>query len=148
MSNSLQPHGLQHARLPCPSLSPWVCSNSRPLSWWCHPAIPSSVVPFSFHPQSLPASGSFLMSQLFTLGGQSTGVSVSALVLPINIQGWFSLLSKGLSRVFSSTISESLNSPALSLLCGPNLTSIHDYWENCNFDYPDLCLEIHKSILV
>ena len=112
MSDSLQPHGLQHARLPCPSLSPRVCSNSCPLSRWCHPAISSSVVPFSSCPQSLPASGSFQMSHLFTWGGQSIGVSASASVLPVNIQGWFplgwtgwiSLQSKGLSRVFSNTI--------------------------------------------
>ena len=108
---TLQPHRLQHATLSCPSLSPRVCSNSCPLSWWCHPTIPSSVVPFSSHLQSFPASGSFQMSQFFTSGGQSTGVSASASVLPMNIQDWFplgltgliSLLSKGVSRVFSST---------------------------------------------
>ena len=111
MSNSLRPHGLQHARLPCPSLSPRVSSNSCPLSQWCHPTISSSVVPFSSCLQSLPASGSFPMSRLFTSGGQSIGVSASASGLPMNIQGWFplglasliSLLSKGLSRVCSST---------------------------------------------
>ena len=109
MSNSLQPHGLQHARLPCPSLSPRTCSNSCPLRQWYHPIISSSVVPFSSCPQSFPASGSFPMSQLFTLGGQSVGTSAS--VLPVNIQEWFplgltgliSLLSKQLSRVFSKT---------------------------------------------
>ena len=113
MSDSLQPHGLQHARLPCPSLSPGVCSNSCPLNWWCHPTISSSVAHFSFCPQSFPASGLFPMSQLFASGGQSIGASVSASasVLPMNIQGWFplgltgsiSLLSRGLSRVFFST---------------------------------------------
>ena len=111
MSDSLQPHGLQHARLPCPSPSPRVCSNSCPLSWWSHPTMSPSVVPFSSCLWSFPASGSFPRSQLFTSGGQSIGVSASALVLPMNIQGWFplgltgliSLLSKGLSRVFSST---------------------------------------------
>jgi len=111
MSDSLQPHGLQHARLPCPSLSPGVSSNSHPLSWWCHPTISSSVVPFSFCLQSFPASGSFPVSQFFASGGQSTGASASLSVLPMNIQGWFplgltgviSLLTKGLSRVFSST---------------------------------------------
>ena len=110
VSNSLQPHGLQHTRLPCPSLSPGVCSNSYPLSWWCHPAILSSIFPFSCL-QSFPASGSFLMSRLFASGGQSIGASASALVLPMNIQdwfclgwtGWISLQSKGLSRVFSNT---------------------------------------------
>ena len=111
MSNSLWPHGLQHIRLPCPSPTPRACSNSYPLSWWWHPAISSSVVPFSSCLQSFPASGSFQMSQLFASGGQSIRVSASASVLPINIQdwlplgwtGWISLLSKGLSIVFSNT---------------------------------------------
>ena len=110
VSDSLWAHGLQHARLPCPSLSPGACSNSWPLSQWCHPAISSSVDPSSC-PQSFPASGSFLMSQFFASGGQSIRASASASVLPMNIQDWFplgltgliSLLSKGLSRVFSST---------------------------------------------
>ena len=110
VSNSLQPHGLQQARLPCPSPSPGACWNSCPLSWWCHPTILSSVIPFSYL-QSLPASGSFPMSQLFTSGGQSTGVSASASVFPMNIQdlsplgltGLISLQSKGLSTVFSNT---------------------------------------------
>ena len=88
ISNSLQPHELQHARPPCPSPTPWVHPNSRPSSWWCHLAISSSVVPFSSCPQSLPASESFPMSQLFAWGGQSTGVSALALVLPMNTQDW------------------------------------------------------------
>ena len=104
-------HGWQHARLLCPSLSPWVCSNSCPLSRRCHPAISSSVIPFSSCPQSFPASGSLPVSQFFTSGGQSIGVSTSASVLSMNIQDWFplgwtswiSLQSKGLSRVFSNT---------------------------------------------
>ena len=91
MSHSLQPHELQHARPPCPSPTPRVYSNSCPLSWWCHPAISSSVVPFSSCPQSLPASGSFPMSQLFAWGGPSIGVSASASVLPMNTQDWSSL---------------------------------------------------------
>ena len=111
MPDSLQPHELQHARPPCPSPTPGVHSNSCPSSQWCHPAISSSVVPFSFCPQSLPASESFPMSQLFTSGGQSIGVSALASVLPKNTQewsplewtGWISLQSKGLSRVFSNT---------------------------------------------
>ena len=110
MANSLQPHGLHHTRLPCPSWSPGVCSNSCPLIWRCHPTISSSVVLFSC-PQSFPASKCFPMSQLFESDGQSIGASVSASVLPVNIQGWFPLgltglilLSKGLSRVFSNTI--------------------------------------------
>ena len=85
MSDSLQPHGLQHARLACPSLSPWVCSNSRPLSQWCHPTISSSVTPFSSCPRSFPASGPFPMGRLFKSGGQSIGASDSAPVLPMNI---------------------------------------------------------------
>ena len=91
MSNSLQPHGLQHARPPYPSPTPRVCSNSCPLCRWCHPAISSSVVAFSFCLQSFPASGSFQMSQLFISGGQSNGVSASGSVLPMNIQDWFPL---------------------------------------------------------
>ena len=112
MSNSLRPHESQHARPPCPSPTPGVHLNPCPSSWWCHPAISSSVVPFSSHPQSLPGSGSFPMSQLFTWDGQSIEVSVSASVLPMNTQdwsplgwaGWISLQSKGLSRVFSNNI--------------------------------------------
>ena len=112
MSDSLWPHELQHTRPPCPSPTPGVYSNACPLSRWCHPTISSSVVPFSSCPQSLPASESFPMSQFFAWGGQSIGVSTSASVFPMNIQHWFplrwtswiSLLSKGLSRVFSSTI--------------------------------------------
>ena len=111
MSHSLGPHGLQHARLFCPSLSPGVCSNSCPLSRWCHPTTSSSVTPFSSCLQSFPASGSFLMNWLFVSGGQSIGGSASTSVLLMNIQdwfplgwtGWISLQSKGLSRVFSNT---------------------------------------------
>ena len=111
MSNSLWPHRLQHTSLPRPSPTPRACSNSCPSSRWCHPTISSSVIPFSSCPQSFPASGSFPMSQFFSAGCQSIGVSASASVLPMNIQDWFSLgltdwisfLSKGLSRVFSST---------------------------------------------
>ena len=109
--DSLRPHELQHTRPPCPSLIPGVHSNSRPLSWWCHPAISSSVIPLSSCPQSLPASGSFQRSQLLVSGDQSIGVSASASVLPVNTQdwsplgwtGWISLQSQGLSRVFSNT---------------------------------------------
>ena len=109
MSGSFQPHGLQHARLPCPSLSPGVCSISCPLNQGCYPTISSSVVPFSSCLQSFPASGSFPMSWLFTSCGQRIGASASASVLPVNIQdsfplgliGLISVLSKGLSRAFS-----------------------------------------------
>ena len=111
VSDSLRPHESQHARPPCPLPTPGVHSNSRPSSQWCHPAISSSVVPFSSCPQSLPASESFPMSQLFAWGGQSTGASALASFLPKNTQGWsplesvgwISLQSQGLSRVFSNT---------------------------------------------
>ena len=111
MSDSLQPHEPQHARPPRPSPIPRACSNSCPLSQWCHPTISSSVIPFSSCLQSFPASGSFPMSQFFTSGGQNIGVSASTSVLPMNTQdwsplgwtGWISLQSKGLSRVLSNT---------------------------------------------
>ena len=110
MSNSLRPHGLQHSRLPCPSTTPGACSNSCPLSRWCHPTISFSVILFSSCLQSCPASGSFPISQVSASGGQSIGVSASTSVLPMNIQdwftlgltGWISLQPKRLSRVFSS----------------------------------------------
>ena len=111
MSDSLRPHGPQHVRPPCPSLTPGVYPNSCPLSWWCHPPIPSSVVPFSSCLQSCPASGSFPMSRFFAPGGQRTGVSCSASVLSVNIQDWsplgvtgLILQSKKMSKVFSNTI--------------------------------------------
>ena len=111
VSESLWPYGLQHARLPCLLPIPGVYSNSCPLSWWCHPTTSSSIIPFSSHLQSFSASGSFPVSQFFSSGGQSIGVSASASVLPMNIQDWFplgrtcwiSLQSKGISRVFSNT---------------------------------------------
>ena len=117
MSDSLKPHGLQHARPPCPSPTPWIYSNSCPLIQWCHPTISSSVIPFSSCLQSFPASGSFQISQFFA----SDGVSASASVLPMNIQDWFplgltgliSLKSKGLSRVFSNTKSISSKTSVL-----------------------------------
>ena len=111
MSHSLQPHEPQHARPPSSSPTPGVYQNTCPLSWWCHPTISSSAIPSSSCPQSLPAPGSFPMSQPFTSSGQRTGVSASTLVLPMNTQdwsplgwtGWISLQFKGLSRVFSNT---------------------------------------------
>jgi len=111
VSDSLQPHKPQHTRPPCPSPAPGVHPNPCPSTWWCHPTISSSVVPFSSCPQSFPASGSFQMSQLFTWDGQSIGVSASKSILTMNTQdwsplgwtGWISLQSKGLSRVFSNT---------------------------------------------
>ena len=124
VSNSLWPHGLQYARPPCPSPTPRAYSNSCPLSRWCHPTISSSVVPFSSCLQSFPVSGSFPMSQFFASGGQSIGVSAPISVFPMNIQDWFllglndwiSLLSKGLSRVFSSTTIRKCQSSVLNLL--------------------------------
>ena len=142
VSDSLWPHGLQHARPPCPSPTPRVYPNSHPSSQWCHPTISTSVIPFFSCLQSFPASGSFLMSQLFTLGGQSTGTSASVSVLPMNIQGWFlleltgeiSLQSKGLTESTPTKQFKSISSSALSLLYGPTLTAIHDYWKNHCFD--------------
>ena len=153
VSDSLWPHELQHARPPCPSPTLRVYSNSCPWSWWCHPAISSSVIPFSSCPQSLPASGSFPLSQLFEWGGQSIGVSASASVLPMNTQdwsplgwtGWISLQSKGLSRVFSTPQLKSINSLVLSFLHHPTLTSIHDYWKNHSLDQTDLCWQSNVS---
>ena len=140
MSVFLQPHGLQHIRLPCPSPTQAAYSNTCPLHRWCHPTISSSVI-FSSCLQSFPASRSFPMSGFFALGGQSIGVSASALVLPVNIQdwfplgltGWISLQSKGLSTVFSNiTVQKSqFFSPQLYSL---TLTSIHDYWKNHSSD--------------
>ena len=152
MSDSLQLHGLQHARLLCPSPTPRAYSNSCPLSWWCHPTISSSVVPLSSCLQSLPASGSFPMSQLFASGDQSFGASASASVLPMNIQGWFplgltgliSLQSKGLAGVFSNTTVWSISS-VLSPLYGPTLTSLLDCWKNHSFDCTDLCRQNNVS---
>ena len=137
VSHSLPPHGLQHARPPCPSPTPGVYSNSCPSSRWCNPTISSSVIPFSSCLQSFPASGSFPMSQFFTSGGQRIGVSASASVLPMNIQdrfplgltGLISLQSKGFSSVFKS-----ISFSVLSFLYSPTLTSVHDYWRNHNFD--------------
>ena len=157
MSNSERPHGLQHTSFPVPSPTPRACLNSCPSSWWCHPVISYSVVPFSSCPQSLPASGSFPMSQLFAWGGQSTGVSTSASVLPMNAQdwsplgwtGWISLQSKGLSRVFSNTIVQKhqfFGAQLSSQLSNcPTLTSIHDHWKNHSLDQMDLCWQSNVS---
>ena len=141
VSDFLRPHELQHTRTPCPSTTPRVYPNSCPLSRWCYPTILSSVIPFSSCLQSFPASGSFQMSQLFVSSGQSTGVSASASVLPMNTQdwyplgwtGWISLQSKGLSRGFSSTTVQK-HSSALNFLHSPSLTFIHDHWKNHSLD--------------
>ena len=144
------PHGLQHTRLPCPSPTPRARSNSCPLSQWCHSTISSFVIPFSSCFQFCPASGSFPVSQFFTSGGQS--MEASASVLPMNIQDWFplrltgliSLLSKGLSRVFSSTTVQ--KHPFFSFqIYGPTLTSIHDHWINHSLDQTDLCWQSSVS---
>ena len=142
MSNSLWPHEPQHARPPCPSPIPGVHPNSCPSIWWCHPIISSSVAPFSSHLQYFSASASFTMSQFFPSGSQSIGASAWASVLPMNIQDWFplgwtgfiSLLSSD-SQVFSSTTVRKHQLFMLSLLYGPALISVHDYWKNHNFDY-------------
>ena len=142
VSDSLRSHGLQYARLPCPSPTTGAYSNSCPSRWWCHPTISSSLIPFSSHLQSFPASGSFPMSQYFTSAGQSIEVLVSTLVPPMNIQGWFplgwtgwiSLQTKGLSRVFSNTtVQKHQLLQVLSFLYSPTLTFIHDYWKNHSF---------------
>ena len=144
MSDYLQPHELQYARLPCPSESQSLLKLVS-LNQWCHPAISSSVVPFSFCLQSFPASGSFPMRQLFASGVQSTGASASASVFPMNIRGWFpldliSLLSKKLSRVFSNTtVHKTINLLVLSLLYGPTLTMVHSRQEDHVPDSMDLC---------
>ena len=132
MSNSFRPHGLLHTRPPNPSPTPGVYSDSCPLSWWCHPTISSSVIPFSFRLQSFPTSGSFPVSQFFTSGGQSIGVSASASVLPMNIQdwfawgwtGWISLHSKGFARVFNTTVQKhQFFSTQLSLQSSSHMTT-------------------------
>ena len=136
-----------------PSLPPVVCSKSCPLNQWCHPTISSSVIPFSFCLLSFPASGSFLMSYLFATDGQSIGALASASVAPMNIQVDFlqgglvwSPRSPRYSREFSPTPQfKSINSSVLSLLYGPALTSIHDYWKNHSFDYMDLCWQSNVS---
>ena len=140
MTDSLQPQGLQHTKRPSPS--PETCSNSCPLTQWCHPIISSCIVSFPFYLQSFQASGSFSVSEFSISGAQSIGVSASTLVFPINIQdwfplvwsGWISLQSKGLSRVFSNTTVQKHHSLVLNFLYSPTLTSIHDYWKNQNLD--------------
>ena len=138
MSDSLWPHGLQHARPPCPSPTPGVHPNPCPLSRWWHPTISSSVVLFSSCPQSFPASGSSQMSQLFASGGQTIGASALTSVPPMNTQdwspsewtGWISLQSKGLARVSPTPQFQSINSSVLSFLHNPTLASIHDHCKN------------------
>ena len=152
----------EHTRLPCPSPSPGAYSNSRPLSQWCHPTISSSVVPFSSCLQSFPVSRSFLMSWLFASGGQSIGASVSVLSLSNEYAGVISLIDWWIQDwlvgfPYSPRDSQdssptqqfiSINSLAFSLLYGPTLISIHDYWKNDSFDYTDLHWQSNVSAFV
>ena len=132
VSNSLRPHGLQHTRPPCPSPTPGAYLNSCPSHWWCHPTIPSSVIPFS-HFQSFPASGSFPISQFFASGCQSIGVSASTSVFPMNTQDWFLLGWTGNPRDSQQSSPtpqfKNINSSSLNFLYSPTLTSIHDFWK-------------------
>ena len=134
MSDSWRPHEPQHARPPCPSPTPGVYPNPCPSSRWCHPTISSSVVPFSSCPQSFPASGSFQMSQLFTLGGQSIGVSASTSVLPVNTQEWSPCSSRDSQESSPTPQFKSISSLMLSFLYSPTLTSIRDHWKNHSLD--------------
>ena len=151
--NSLWSHEQHHVRLPCPSPTPWVYSNSCTLSQSYHPTISSSGIPFSSHLQYCPASQSFQMSQFFASGGQIIGVSASASGLPINIQNWFPLgwtgwiflQFKELSRVFSTPQFKCINSLRISFLYSPTLASVHDSWRNHSIDYMDLCWQSNVS---
>ena len=153
MSDSLLPHRLQHTRLPCPSLSPRVRSNSCLLNQWCHPTISSSVTPISSCPQSFPASGSFPVSQLFTSGGRSIGAAALASVLPVNVQDWFplgltgliSFLSKGLSSLLQHHSSKASILQHSAFFMVQLSTSVHDYWKNHSFDSMDLCQQSDVS---
>ena len=152
-SDTLRPHGLQHARLPCPSPTPGACSDSCPSSQWDHPTISSSVVSFSSCLQSFPASESFPVSQSFASGGQNIGALALISVLPVSILGlisfswlvWSPCCPRD-SQVSSPTPQfKSINYSALSSLYGPTLTSIHDYWKNHSFDYMELCWQSNVS---
>ena len=163
VSDSLRPHESQHARPPCPSPTPGVHPDSRPSSQWCHPAISSSVIPFSSCPQSLPASESFPMSQLFSWGGQSTGVSALASFLPKKSQdwcpsewtGWISLQSKGLSRVFSNTTVRIIESK-WHLLCNSmqkisGITEVLQHWTFADYldnDWTFAVLDVWNSVSI
>jgi len=162
-SDSLPSNGLQHERLPCPSVSPRVCSNSCPLSRWCHPTISSSVIPFSSYLQSFPASGSFPVSQLFTSGGQSIGASAAASVLSMNIQDWFPLGSAFSTKPFGQrafdllTVQRALKRLFLHHSCKASILQCsfffmvqlsHPYMtdgKNHSFDNMDLCWQSNVS---
>jgi len=142
----------QHTRPPCPPPTQRVHPNPRPWSWWCHPTISSSVVPFSSCPQSFPASGSFPMSQIFASGGQSIGVSASTSVLPMNTQDWSPLgwtgwiyLDQGTQESSPTPQFKNIRSSALSFLYSPTLTSIHDHWKNHSLDWTNLCWQSNVS---
>ena len=150
VSNHLQPHEWQRARLPCPSLFPGVCSNLCSLSQWCHLTISFSVSPFSSCAQSFSASGTFPTSWPFTSGDQSTGASASASVLPVSIQGWFPLRLTDLISLSNQESSQALqfkviNSLLLCFLYGPALTTTHDHWEDHGLDYTDLSQQSNVS---
>ena len=154
MSDSLQSHGLQHARPPCPSPVPGVYSNWCPSSLWCHPTTSSCVIPFSLHLQSFPATGSYQMSQFFTSDSQSVRVLASASVLPMNIQDWFPLGWTGWISLQSKRSQESspipqfkiISSLVISFLYSPTLTSIHDYCKNHSLDFDDRCWQSNVSV--
>ena len=151
MSNSSWPHGLQHTRLPHPSLSPGICSNSCPLSQWCHPTVSSSVAPFP-PALSLSQHQSLFQCQLFT-SGVAKALKVQWIFLPMNIQDWFpydwlvwsSCCSRDSQESSPASQFKTISSSVLSLLYGPTLTSIHDYWKNHSFDYTDLCQQSDVS---
>ena len=150
MSNSLQAHGLQHSRLPWPSLSPQVCSNLCPLSWWCHPTVSFSVILFSSCPQSFPASGSFPVSQFFASACQSVGASASVFpIFRINFLYdwlvWSPCSPRDSQESSPAPRLESISSWALSLFHCPGLTSMHDSWRTHSFDYMDLCWQSDVS---
>ena len=153
VSNSLQPHGLQHARLPCPSPTPRIYSNSFPFSGWCHPTISFSVVPFSSHLQPFLASKSFPKSQFFTSGGPKYW-SFSFSILPMHIHDWFPLgwlvgspcCPRDSQESSPTPQFKSINASVLSFLYGPTLTSIHDYWKNHGFHWMDFCWPSNVSL--
>ena len=151
MSDSLQPHEPQHTRIPCPSLSPRVCLNICLLSWRCHPTISSSFTPFSSCLQSFPASGSFPVSQLYPSGGQILELQHQSFQWIFRVDllySWLILYPYSLrdsQESFPAPQFESLISSMLSLLNGPSLTSVYDYWKNHSFDYMDLCWQSFPS---
>ena len=139
MSDSLRPHESKHTRPPCPSPTPRFHPDSYPSSQWCHPAISSSIVPFSSCPKSLPVSESFPMSHLFAWGSQSIGVSSLASVLPKNTQDWSPCSPRDSQESSPTPQFKSISSLALSFPHSPTLTSIHDHWKNHSLGYTDLC---------